>query len=56
VSGDIRLSAALDDLGDVYLARVEAGEWRFHSREDLEIPKGPIPTRDRVTRGAASSE
>ena len=56
VSGDIHLSAALDDLGEVYLARVEEGQWRFHAREDLEIPQGPIPTRDRVSRGAASSE
>jgi ABC-type branched-subunit amino acid transport system substrate-binding protein len=53
-SGDIRLSAALDDLGAVFLARVEDGGWRFYSRQDLEIPKGPIPTRDRVSRGAVT--
>jgi branched-chain amino acid transport system substrate-binding protein len=35
VTGDIRLSACLDDVGDVYLARRENGQWDFYSREDL---------------------
>jgi ABC-type branched-subunit amino acid transport system substrate-binding protein len=50
VTGDIALSAALDDVGEVYLARFEDGKWVYHSREDLEIPQGRIPVRDRVSR------
>ncbi|MHC4497086.1 MAG: ABC transporter substrate-binding protein, partial [Planctomycetota bacterium] len=38
VTGDIMLSAALDDVGDVYLAKRENNEWNFYSREDLKIP------------------
>jgi ABC-type branched-subunit amino acid transport system substrate-binding protein len=55
VTGDIQLSAALDDVGDVYLAKREGGRWHYHSRKDLEIPKGYIPPRDRVSRGTLSS-
>ena len=51
VTGDITLSACLDDVGDVYLARRENGAWRYYSREDLAIPRGYIPPRDRVSRG-----
>jgi ABC-type branched-subunit amino acid transport system substrate-binding protein len=40
VTGDITLSAALDDVGDVYLARFEDGQWHYYSREELEIPTG----------------
>ena len=39
VTGDIPLSGALDDAGDVYLARRENGHWKYYSREDLGIPK-----------------
>ena len=42
VTGDIALSAALDDVGEVYLVRFEEGDWRFYSREELEIPSGKI--------------
>ena len=38
VTGDIMLSAALDDVGDVYLAKREHNKWNFYSREDLKIP------------------
>jgi len=38
VTGDIVFSAALDDIGKVYLARYENDEWVFYSREDLQIP------------------
>jgi len=51
VTGDISLSAALDDVGEVFLARRESGAWKYHSREDLGIPRGYIPPRDRVSRG-----
>lgn len=40
VTGDIPLSAALDDAGDVFLARREGDRWHYYSRDDLGIPKG----------------
>jgi branched-chain amino acid transport system substrate-binding protein len=52
VTGDIQLSACLDDVGDVYLAKLEKGDWHYYSRADLNIPKGYIPPRDRVSRAA----
>jgi branched-chain amino acid transport system substrate-binding protein len=55
VTGDIPLSAALDDVGDVFLAKRENGKWRYYSREELNIPRGYIPPRDRVSRTAAES-
>lgn len=55
VTGDIPFSAALDDLGEVFLARFEKGAWKYHSREQLGIPKGYIPKRDRVSRGVESA-
>jgi len=42
VTGDIKLSAVLDDVGDVYLAKRENGQWNFYSREDLQIPRGQV--------------
>ena len=56
-SGDIPLSAVLDDLGEVFLARWENGTWEYYSRKDLDIPKRDGPARDPATRpsvGAAS--
>jgi ABC-type branched-subunit amino acid transport system substrate-binding protein len=50
VTGDIQLSAALDDVGDVYLARREKGEWNYYSRADLGIPRGYVPPVNRVSR------
>ena len=55
VTGEIRLSAALDDVGEVFLAKYENGEWNYYSREDLEIPQGYIPPRDRVSRPYSSA-
>jgi ABC-type branched-subunit amino acid transport system substrate-binding protein len=45
VTGDIPLSAALDDLGEVFLARFENGTWNYLSREDLQITRSDIPVR-----------
>jgi ABC-type branched-subunit amino acid transport system substrate-binding protein len=56
VTGDIVLSAALDDVGEVFLARREKGEWKYYSREDLDIPRGTIPARDRVSRPVAETK
>jgi ABC-type branched-subunit amino acid transport system substrate-binding protein len=39
VTGDIPLSAALDDAGEVFLARRENGRWKYYSREELDIPR-----------------
>lgn len=38
VTGDIPLSAALDDMGEVFLAQRENGAWKYYSRDDLQIP------------------
>jgi len=51
VTGDIPLSSAIDDAGEVFLARFDKDRWTYHSREDLQIPHGEIPTRERVIRG-----
>jgi ABC-type branched-subunit amino acid transport system substrate-binding protein len=55
VTGDIVLSACLDDVGETTLARFESGAWRYLTRQDLQIPRGFIPPRDRLSRGAASA-
>jgi len=56
VTGDIPLSACLDDLGEVFLARYENGAWRYYSRADLGIPQGTIAPRDRVDRKTVSTK
>jgi ABC-type branched-subunit amino acid transport system substrate-binding protein len=55
VTGDIVLSAALDDVAETYLAEYQEGAWRYYSREDLKIPRGYIPPRDRLNRDQASA-
>jgi ABC-type branched-subunit amino acid transport system substrate-binding protein len=54
VTGDIPLSAALDDIGEVFLAKFENGRWKYYSREDLGLPRGYIPARDRVNRATGA--
>ena len=49
-TGDIPLSAVLDDLGKVFLAKRENGTWKYYSREDLTIPRAYIRPRDGVSR------
>ena len=39
VTGDIPFSSALDDIGEVFLARRENGRWVYHSRTDLGVPQ-----------------
>ncbi len=56
VTGDILLSACHDDVGDVFLTKRENGKWKFYSREDLKIPRGYIPPRDRVSRPIAAAQ
>ena len=55
VTGEIPLSAALDDMGEVFLAKRENGRWIYYSRADLDIPHGSIPARDRVSRESAEA-
>jgi branched-chain amino acid transport system substrate-binding protein len=54
VTGDIVLSACLDDVAETFLAKREKGEWRYYSRRDLGIPRGVIPARDRLNREVAA--
>ena len=54
VTGDIPLSSALDDGGEVFLAFREQGQWVFHSREDLDIPRGKVIEKPRAERQQAS--
>jgi len=54
VTGDIPLSAALDDMGEVFLARFESGTWNYLSRVDLQITRDNIPVRNRSGRDTAS--
>jgi ABC-type branched-subunit amino acid transport system substrate-binding protein len=54
VTGDIPLSAALDDIGEVFLARFEQGRWRYHSRQDLQVPKGNVPRRQPESVGLSA--
>jgi len=48
VTGDISLSAALDDMGEVFLAKYEKGQWNYYSREDLRIPPLDQPSQTPV--------
>jgi ABC-type branched-subunit amino acid transport system substrate-binding protein len=50
VTGDIVLSACLDDVADTYLAKFENGKWRYMSRAELAVPRGYIAPRDRLNR------
>lgn len=56
VTGEIPLSACLDDLGEVFLARVEDGHWTFHSRSEWDVPRPNIAPRDRVSRKVAAQD
>jgi ABC-type branched-subunit amino acid transport system substrate-binding protein len=54
VTGDIPLSSAMDDAGEVFLTRYQNGKWHYYSREDLGIPRGKVIERMRVERERAS--
>jgi hypothetical protein len=53
VTGDIPLSAALDDAGEVFLACREQGQWKYYSREQLDIPRGRVIQTMRAEREEA---
>jgi ABC-type branched-subunit amino acid transport system substrate-binding protein len=50
VTGDLVFSACLDDVGDTTLARYENGQWTYHTRQQLQVPRGYVPPRDRLNR------
>ncbi len=43
VTGDIPFSSVLDDIGEVYLARREHGQWKYSTRADLGVPRSGTP-------------
>ncbi len=45
VTGEIVLSARLDDVGDTYLAAYHGGSWHYASRTDLGIPPDGVAPR-----------
>lgn len=56
VTGDIPLSSAMDDAGEVFLTRYENGKWNYYSREDLGIPRGNIIETMRGERVSTSAK
>jgi ABC-type branched-subunit amino acid transport system substrate-binding protein len=54
VTGDIPLSSAMDDAGEVFLTRYEKGKWMFYSRDDLGIPRGKVIQEMRTERQASA--
>jgi ABC-type branched-subunit amino acid transport system substrate-binding protein len=54
VTGDIPLSSALDDAGEVFLAIRKQGRWVYHSREELGIPRGQVIAKPRAEQEQAS--
>ena len=50
VTGEIPLSSAMDDAGEVFLARCENGRWKYYSREDLGVPRGQVIEKPRRER------
>ena len=50
VTGEIPLSSAMDDAGEVFLAIREGGKWVYHSREDLGISSGRVIEKPRGER------
>ena len=56
VTGEIPLSACLDDLGEAFLTRVENGQYKFYSRQQWRIPQGYVAPRDRASRKTVSAD
>jgi len=54
VTGEIPLSATLDDGGDVFLARRENGRWRYYSREEFDIPRSAPTANETETTAMAN--
>ncbi len=43
VTGEIRFSPVLDDVGEVFLARREQARWKYLSREQMGISRSAAP-------------
>jgi ABC-type branched-subunit amino acid transport system substrate-binding protein len=56
VTGDIALSSAGDDVGEVYLAKREHGMWKFYSRQDLGLPRGAAAASEGSAAGRHAAE
>jgi ABC-type branched-subunit amino acid transport system substrate-binding protein len=56
VTGEIPLSSAMDDAGEVFLTRYENGQWKFYSREELGIPRGNVIETMRRQRDQADAK
>jgi len=56
VTGEIPLSSALDDDGEVFLARFESGHWKYYSRADLGVPSGNVIDKPRTEREEATAQ
>jgi ABC-type branched-subunit amino acid transport system substrate-binding protein len=56
VTGEIPLSSAMDDAGEVFLAVREKGRWVYRSREELGIPRGKVIEQPRLEREQSSSK
>jgi branched-chain amino acid transport system substrate-binding protein len=54
VTGDIPLSSALDDAGEVFLTRFEGDRWRYYSRDDWDIPRGAVIEQMRIHRDSTT--
>jgi ABC-type branched-subunit amino acid transport system substrate-binding protein len=55
VTGEIPLSSAMDDAGEVFLAIRENGKWVYHSRDELGIPRGKVIEQTRRQREQAAN-
>jgi ABC-type branched-subunit amino acid transport system substrate-binding protein len=56
ITGEIPLSSAMDDAGEVFLAIREKGKWVYHSREELGIPRGKVMEKPRAEREQAGTK
>jgi ABC-type branched-subunit amino acid transport system substrate-binding protein len=56
VTGEVVFSACLDDVGDTTLASFENGAWVYRTRQQLQVPRGYIPPRDRLNRDSDSAQ
>ena len=54
VTGDIPFSAAWTISARCSWPSSRTARWNYHSREDLNIPRGYIPARDRVNRATGT--
>lgn len=56
ITGEVPFSSAMDDAGEVYLAKFERGAWKYYSREELGIPRGEVIQQMRGAREQARAE